>query len=118
MLEAVARLLEREYEVVATVVDGAAALEAVAALKPDVVVLDISMPVLTGIEVAQRLKASGSTARIVFLTVEEDPDIVGESLTAGGSAFVTKLRMMIDLRLAISEAVAGREFISPSNTSS
>lgn len=114
MLKAVVRLLECEYEVVTTVRDGAAALEAVAVLTPDVVVLDISMPVLTGIEVARRLKTSGSNVRIVFLTVHEDPDFAQESLEAGGWAFVTKSRMTTDLRLAISEALAGRLFVSHS----
>jgi len=116
MLEAAVRLLERDHEVVATAVDGAAALEAVPALRPDVVVLDISMPGLTGIEVARRLKASGSNARIVFLTVHEDPDFAVEAFAVGGSAFVTKSRMTTDLRLAISEALAGHVFVSPSST--
>jgi DNA-binding NarL/FixJ family response regulator len=117
MLDVTVRLLERDHEVVATAVDGAAVLDAVAALRPDVVVLDISMPGLTGIEAARRLKASGSNARIVFLTVHKDPHIAAESFAVGGSAFVTKSRVTTDLRLAISEALAGRTFVSPSSTS-
>jgi DNA-binding NarL/FixJ family response regulator len=98
-----------------TIREGCAALEAVNLLKPEVVILDISMPGLTGIEVARRVRAMTPEVRIVFLTVHEDPDFILEALEAGGSAYVMKSRMASDLRLAISEALAGLSFVSPSN---
>ncbi len=113
MREAVVRLLEPHFEIVATASDGAVALDAASALKPDLLVLDISMPHLTGIEVARHLKASGSNLKIVFLTVVEDPDFVREAFAAGGSAYVVKSRLMTDLRQAINEVLAGHTFISP-----
>src|SRR6516162_4964597 len=72
-LAAAARILESEYDVVAAVADGRAVLDAAARLEPDILVLDISMPVLNGIEAARRLLAAGSGAKVVFVTVHEDP---------------------------------------------
>ena len=109
-----ARLLEPEFEVATSVNNGVVALDAVMLLKPDVVILDISMPQLTGIEVARRLTAGGSHVNIVFLTVIEDPDFVRKSVAAGGSAYVVKSRLATELRLAIDEVLAGHTFISPS----
>lgn len=109
----VVRLLERDFEVVSEVGNGDEALEAVARLTPDIVVLDITMPGLTGIEIAHRMKAGGSNAKIIFLTVIEDADFVREALAAGGSAYVVKSRMTGDLPFAISEVLAGRVFVSP-----
>ena len=76
MVSTVTQLLRPDYDIVATTDKGCKALEAITVLEPDCVVLDISMPDLSGIEVAQRLKAIHSQAKIVFLTVHEDPDFV------------------------------------------
>ena len=114
MRDRVKRLLEREFEVIASVEDGAALLEAASKLKPDVCVLDISMPVLNGIETATRLRQSGSTAKIVFLTIHEDLDFVQAALKTGASGYVVKRRMVSDPRPAIKEALAGRIFVSSS----
>jgi DNA-binding NarL/FixJ family response regulator len=114
MRDRVKRLLEREFEVVDSVENGLALLEAAAELEPDVCLLDISMPVLNGIETATRLKQSGSTAKIVFLTIHEDPDFVRAALKTGASGYVVKRRMVSDLRPAIREALAGRTFVSSS----
>jgi len=113
MLDAVQRLLTPHFEIVATVSDGDAALDAAITLKPDVVVLDITMPYLNGIEVARRLMATGSKVKIVFLTVMEDPELVRAALAAGGSAYVVKSRLTTDLRQAVDEVLAGHTFISP-----
>ena len=78
MLDRVGRLLATEYDVVGTVTDGQQALDAAMELEPDVLVLDISMPVMNGIETARRLKEAGSETRIVFLTVHDDPDFARE----------------------------------------
>ena len=114
MLDRVERQLEKKFEVVGTVRDGQAALEAVADLRPDVLILDISMPVLSGMQAAVRLKQNKSAVRIVFLTVHDDPDFAREALATGALGYVTKPRMATDLSMAIKEALAGRSFVSPS----
>ncbi len=113
MLDRLARLLETEYNVVGTAIDGQQALEAAQDLKPDVLVLDISMPVMNGIETAHRLKQARAEARIVFLTVHADPDFAKEALEAGALGYVIKSRIVSDLMIAINEVCAGRSFVSP-----
>jgi DNA-binding NarL/FixJ family response regulator len=109
MLDRVARLLATECDVVGTVTDGQQALDAAMELKPDVLVLDISMPVLNGIETARRLKEAGAETRIVFLTMYDDPGIVREALKAGALGYVTKQCIASDLVAAIKKAHAGRQ---------
>jgi DNA-binding NarL/FixJ family response regulator len=111
MLEEVARLLQTEFEVVATVPDGNATLTAVHDLKPDVVVLDVMMPGLNGIQTAQQLRSMGAPPKIVFLSIQNDPEYV-EAATAMGASYVAKSRMRPDLIVAINEALAGRMFFS------
>jgi DNA-binding NarL/FixJ family response regulator len=108
------RLLEQEFEVVGTAGDGQALIEAAARMLPEVLVVDISMPVLNGIEATHRLRETGSTTRVVFLTAYEDIDYVHAALAAGALGYVVKSRMNTDLCLAIKEALAGRSFVSPS----
>ena len=110
------RLLEPEFEVVGTVADGNALVRASAQLKPDVCVIDISMPYLNGIEAAIKLRESGSRAKIVFLTVNEDPDFVRAALRTGALGYVVKSRMASDLCAAINSAISGQLFVSPSCT--
>ena len=109
-----ARLLEPEFEVVRTVGNGRAVLAEDARLAPDVIVLDIAMPVLGGIEAARHLRAAGSRAKIVFLTIHGDPDYVRAGLAAGASGYVVKSRLATDLVSALRDALAGRTFVSPS----
>jgi DNA-binding NarL/FixJ family response regulator len=111
MLERVARLLRTECDVVGTVTDGQQALEAARELKPDVLVLDISMPVMNGIETAHRLQEAGDPARIVFLTVHDDADFAREAMAAGALGYVIKQRIASDLVAAVKEAHAGRPFL-------
>ena len=111
MLEEVSRLLEPEFEIVAAVSNGALAVAAATDLQPDAVLLDIHMPGTSGIEAAQQLRHLGSSARIIFLTIEKDPEYV--QLAAGLSAsYVVKSRMPRDLIFAVKEALAGRLFVS------
>ena len=112
VLATVASLLEKTFDVVAMEADGQAALGAAIKLEPDLLVLDISMPILSGIEVAQELKRLGNRAKIVFLTVHEDPDILNACHAAGGLGYVIKVRMDSDLIPAMEEALAGRQFSS------
>ena len=82
-------------------------------LKPDVIVLDITMPVLNGIEAAVELHEMGSTAKIVFLTVNEQAEFVDACMAEGGNGYVTKNRLSSDLIPAINAALGGSIFISP-----
>jgi DNA-binding NarL/FixJ family response regulator len=112
-LPVVRRLLEPEFEVVETVRDGVAAIEAIARLGPDILVLDLSMPLMDGIEVARSLRASGARAKIIFLTVHGDSDYARVALAIGASGYVVKYRLASDLLPALRESLAGRIFVSP-----
>ncbi len=112
--DSVVRLLSPEFDVVGVVRDGQELIGAEADMLPDVCVIDISMPVICGIEAARMLKASGSKAQIVFLTVHEDPDFVRAALELGALGYVVKSRMASDLCAAIQMALTGGSFISPS----
>ena len=112
VLSAVAKLLQESFEVVAMVSDGRIALDSTLALQPDLVILDISMPGLSGIEVARELRRRECRAKIVFLTVHQDSDILATCLAAGGLGYVLKVLMDADLIPAINEVLAGRVFVS------
>ena len=114
MRDKVVRALEAEFSVVGSVSDGQEMLEAESRINPDVVILDISMPVMGGIEAAAQLKQRASKARIIFLTAHEDPEFLEAALAIGALGYVIKSRMVSDLRLAVREAMAGRRFVSPS----
>ena len=114
ILEHVSKMLTDQFEVVGAVPDGETVLRDYVGLHPDVIVLDISMGRLSGIEVARRLRAGGCDSRIVFLTVHEGQDFVSAALDAGGSAYVVKSRLMDDLKQAITSALAGKVFVSAS----
>jgi DNA-binding NarL/FixJ family response regulator len=113
VLETVVPMLESVFRVVGTASDGKAAVEAESKLHPDVVVMDISMPVMSGIDAAKQMRKKGSKAKIVFLTVHQDSDILAASKLAGGLGYVVKTRLGIDLVRAIEEALAGHSFVSP-----
>ena len=106
------RLLESEFEVVGKVSNGQALFDEAIRLKPDVIVTDISMPILNGIEASSRLKESGCSSRIVFLTVHSDPEFVRTCLSTGAFGYVAKSRLLSELVPAIHEALAGKIFVS------
>jgi DNA-binding NarL/FixJ family response regulator len=114
MRDRVVGMLERDFEILEPVSDGRALLEAAARLEPDICLMDISMPVVNGIEAAAQLKESGSKAKIIFLTIHEDLDFLVAALRAGASGYVVKPRMASELRAAIKEVLAGRTYISSS----
>ena len=105
----IVQLLKRRFEVLGAVGDGPEFLEAVDRLKPDLCVLDISMPNMSGIEVAQRIKRSDSQMKIVFLTLHDDTDFRDAAL-ATGEGYVTKARMGRELLPAIKLVLAGGRF--------
>ena len=98
--------------VLGTACNGHAALEAAAALSPAVIVLDISMPGMDGFELARRLRAAGSTAALVFLTVHEEAELILAARNAGAIGYVLKSRLAADLEVAVYQARAGRPFQS------
>ncbi|HET6978893.1 MAG TPA: response regulator transcription factor [Pyrinomonadaceae bacterium] len=108
----IVRLLRRRFEVLAALDDGPIFLEAVARLKPDLCVLDISMPNMSGIEVARRIKRDDPRIRIVFLTLHDDFDFRAAALETGAEGYVTKAKMGGDLLLAVREVLAGRRWFS------
>jgi DNA-binding NarL/FixJ family response regulator len=112
MLARASAALSRGCVVVGKVKDGRAALEAAATLRPDVIVLDISMVGMTGFDVARRLRDIGSTAAVVFLTVHDDEEFIAAAKAAGGIGYVVKPRLASDLMYAVKEAQAGRSFVS------
>ena len=116
MLDTLVRMLSRDFEVVAAVPDGLAAVTEAERLQPDLLVLDIAMPGLNGIAAAARLKERGSTAKIVFVTNMRDREFVQESLALGDIGFVVKDRLVADLLAAIRRVLAGETFVSPSVT--
>ncbi|MGB8321970.1 MAG: response regulator transcription factor, partial [Candidatus Acidiferrum sp.] len=109
VLNAVAQLVEKSFEIVGMVSDGRTALQATLALQPDLVVLDISMPGMSGIEVARELRRAHNKAKVVFLTVHEDADILATCQEAGGLGYVVKVLMETDLIPAMKDALHGRE---------
>jgi DNA-binding NarL/FixJ family response regulator len=114
MLECVRGLLSADgCDVVGAVSDGQAALDAAMKLSPNVVILDISMPILNGIQTAERLRQADPNARIVFLTVEKDPDTCRAAIGTGALGYVLKSRMGTDLISALKLAIGGNRFISP-----
>lgn len=114
MLDTLVHMLSHDFDVVAAVSDGLAAVREAEHLHPDLLILDIAMPGLNGIAAAARLKEHGSTAKIVFVTNMRDREFVQESLALGDIGFVVKDRLVADLLPAIRRVMAGEVFVSPS----
>jgi DNA-binding NarL/FixJ family response regulator len=112
VLELVRTLLKTEVEVVGCVDNGESLFDAAMELHPDVIVTDISMPNLSGIEAVDRLRESGCMSKIVFLTAHSDPDFIDAALKTGALAYVFKTSIATDLLFAIQEVFAGRVFVS------
>ena len=110
----VVRLLSKNYDVVGTVNDGRALLEATNNVEADVLVVDLSLPIISGIEAAGILKKTDCPSKIVFITVHNDPDFVRAARDAGALGYVLKQQMSTDLPEAIEKAYAGEWFTSAS----
>jgi DNA-binding NarL/FixJ family response regulator len=115
VLDHLGKMLEKEksYKVVGAISDGRVVVREYLQLRPDIVILDISMGEVSGVDVARDLRDSGCRAKIIFLTVHEDSDFVNAAMGAGGSAYVVKSRLNLDLLAAIKAVLCNKLFISP-----
>ena len=115
--EVIARIraiLGAEFEVIEAAENGQQAVSAVLALDPDVLVTDISMPFLNGLQTARSIQKFNSRVKIIFLTIHEDRDFIAAAFSAGATGYVTKRRLSTDLVFAIQEALKGHTFVSSS----
>src|SRR5436309_14986431 len=110
--EAFVKLLEPDCDVVGAVTDGRALLEAAPKLRPDVVVLDIAMPLLNGLDAARQLKRLMPEVKVIFLTVSEDPELAAEAFRAGGSGYLLKNSAASELLTSIQEVSQGRSYVT------
>ena len=113
LLEAFQKLLAEDCEIVAAVSDGRALLDATERLRPDVVVVDIAMPLLNGIDAARHIKQTLPDTRIIFLTMNEDPDLAAEAFRGGASGYLLKRSAASELRTAIREVMKHRSYVTP-----
>jgi DNA-binding NarL/FixJ family response regulator len=113
VLEAIRKLLEPQCEVVATVTDGRALVESAVMLKPDVVLIDIAMPLLNGLEAVRQIKAKMPAVKLICLTMNEDSEVGAEAMRAGASGYLLKKSAASELFHAIQEVLRGRSYITP-----
>ena len=113
MVEAFCKLLEPYCDVVATVADGRALLDVAAALKPDVILIDIGMPLLSGLEAGRQLKSKMPSVKLIFLTMQEDPDLAVEAMRLGASGYLLKTSPSSELLHAMRAALGGRSYVTP-----
>src|SRR3954465_7835273 len=113
MLEALKKMLEPEFEVVGIFADGLGLVEGAAALEPNVIVLDIGMPNMNGLLAGQRLKRSMPRVKLVYLTMNHDPDVAAEAFRLGASGFLVKNSAASELVQALREVVKGGSYVTP-----
>jgi DNA-binding NarL/FixJ family response regulator len=113
LLEAFTALLEPDFDVVGRVTDGRRLLDEFARLQPDVVLLDIAMPLLNGLDAGRQLKAQRRSVKLIYLTMNPDPQLAGAALRLGASGYVLKSSAAEELRQAIQEALRGRSYLTP-----
>jgi len=110
-------LLEPEFDVVGTVFDGQALLQASSDLQPDVVVLDISMPQCNGLDAGEQIKDQNSNTKIVFLTMHMEPEMAAEAFRRGASGYVLKQSNAEELTIALRQVMRGESYLAPGITS-
>jgi len=111
--EAFAKLLASQFDVVATVYDGRSLIETALRLQPDVILVDIGMPVLNGFEAAQRIMRTLPSVKVIYVTVNHDPDLVAEAVRRGASGYLPKTAAAAELISAIHRALNGDCYLSP-----
>jgi DNA-binding NarL/FixJ family response regulator len=113
LLGAFEKLLAGECEIVGQAADGRALVAAAEELKPDLIVLDISMPLLNGLEAGRQIKHKSPNIKLVFLTMNEDADLAAKAFQSGASAYLLKRSAASELMIAIREVMQGRSYITP-----
>lgn len=113
LVEAFRKLLESNCDIVGSVADGRALLETAPQLKPDVIIVDIGMPLMNGLEAGLRLKEMLPTVKLVFLTMNEDPDLALEAMRCGASGYLLKSSAGSELVRAIQMALKGKSYVTP-----
>ena len=111
--EALCELVASHFDVVATVADGHALVASAIALKPDVIVVDIAMPLLNGLEACRQLKQRIPGTKFVFLTMNEDPELAVEAMKSGASAYLLKKSAASELLQAMQSAIRGKTYVTP-----
>src|SRR5271167_4095272 len=111
--DACKKLLEPEYDVVATVGDGRSLVRIAATLKPQLIIMDIGMPLLNGLDAGYQLKQILSSVKLVFLTMNTDPALAAEAFRRGASGYLLKTCAASDLIVAVREVLRGRSYLSP-----
>jgi DNA-binding NarL/FixJ family response regulator len=113
LAEAFRVLLAHDYDVVSTVSDGRSLLEQAPRLNPDVILLDIGMPLMNGLEAGVRLKQEMPNVKLVFLTMNDDPDLAVEAMRCGASAYLLKSSAVEELVVAIQLALKNKRYVTP-----
>jgi DNA-binding NarL/FixJ family response regulator len=113
LLDALKSILEPRCDVVGTVTDGRSLLEVAENLRPDVIVVDIAMPQLNGLDAGRKLKQKMPGVKLIFMTMNEDPYLIGEAFRAGASAFLLKQAAGFELLDAISKVMKGEKYVTP-----
>jgi DNA-binding NarL/FixJ family response regulator len=113
LLEAFRKLLESDFQVVGTVPDGRALLDLAPDLKPDAVVVDVGMPLMNGLEAGLRLKELMPSVKIIFLTMNEDPELAVKAMRSGASGYLLKSSAASELTRAIHMALKGKSYVTP-----
>jgi DNA-binding NarL/FixJ family response regulator len=113
ILDEVRSILDQTYEVVGSVENGQTLVEAAQQLNPDLIITDISMPVMTGFEAAARIRALGLATKLIFLTVQSSPAYLKRARSLGADGYVLKVYSTEQLPTAVSKVLAGETFFSP-----
>jgi DNA-binding NarL/FixJ family response regulator len=113
LTEALTKLLDLQFEVVATVTDGLALLEAAAELKPDLIVLEVSLPSLNGLDAGYQLKKADPHIKLLYLTTQETPDTIAEAFRIGATGYLSKTTSTAKLLNAIELALRGDLYLAP-----
>ena len=113
LVEAICKLLDHDYDVVATVSDGRSLLERAPQVNPDVIIVDVGMPLMNGLDAGIRLKQEMPNVKLVFLTMNDDPDLAVEAMRCGASGYLLKSSLAEELIKAIQMALKSKRYVTP-----